>query len=381
MEVNAGKTKAMMVSGGKWLARQSTPAYKRRMTGEGLTYRAKKRRRVQCPLCAEAMTDSYLPDHLRYIHYLRRDDNNALNNDDDDAHNDGEEEKEAESAAEEEEEDDPEITYRMSMISRQDKGACPKCSIEITSRRGMRRHFMHRHLNDKIIIDEEGELPRCPRCGLFGNHGRTHHLSAGCIDGKIRKDRRDMKRVQRQAQKVRFTIGDEEIETVHHFKYLGRITSDDDDDLPAVRDNLKKARMRWARVSKILKREGATAKSMGKFYLAVVQSVLLYGSETWVLSKKMKGMLESFHHGCARQMTRRFIRPDPENDGEWIAPPTAITLAAAGLLPLMSYVEKRKAAILVFAETRAIYRRCRRSTPIPGNVNQLIWWQSPARLA
>jgi hypothetical protein len=29
--------------------------------------------------------------------------------------------------------------------------------------------------------------------------------------------------------------------TVKEFKYLGRITSDDDDDLPAVRDNLKKA--------------------------------------------------------------------------------------------------------------------------------------------
>jgi hypothetical protein len=26
---------------------------------------------------------------------------------------------------------------------------------------------MHRHLNDKIII-EEGELPRCPSCGMFG---------------------------------------------------------------------------------------------------------------------------------------------------------------------------------------------------------------------
>jgi hypothetical protein len=34
--------------------------------------------------------------------------------------------------------------------------------------------------------------------------------------------------------------------------------------------------------------------------------------------------------------------------------------------------------ILRFAETRAIHRKCRRSTPMAGNVNQLIWWQLPA---
>jgi hypothetical protein len=37
-------------------------------------------------------------------------------------------------------------------------GECPKCQENIKDRYGMRRHFMHRHLNDKIIIEEEGEL-------------------------------------------------------------------------------------------------------------------------------------------------------------------------------------------------------------------------------
>jgi hypothetical protein len=114
---------------------------------------------------------------------------------------------------------------------------------------------------------------------------------------------------------------------------------------------------------------------MGKIYLAIVQSVLLYGSETWVLSERMRRMLEGFHNRCARQMTRQFIHPDPEHEGEWITPPVAATLTAAGLQPLMTYIEKRKARILVFAERRAIYRKCRRSAPIASNVNQLIWWQ------
>jgi ribosome-binding protein aMBF1 (putative translation factor) len=107
---------------------------------------------------------------------------------------------------------------------------------------------MHRHLNDKIIIEEEGELSRCLNCGMFGHHGRGHQGTKTCKTGKIRKDLRDMKREQTRARTTRFKIGDEELETVKEFKYLGRITSDDDDDLPAVRDNLKKARARWARV-------------------------------------------------------------------------------------------------------------------------------------
>jgi hypothetical protein len=56
-------------------------------------------------------------------------------------------------------------------------------------------------------------------------------------------------------------------------------------------------------------------------------------------------------------------------------PPVAATLEAAGLQPLMAYIDKRKASILVFAQGRAIYRKCRRSTPIASNANQLIWWQ------
>jgi hypothetical protein len=114
---------------------------------------------------------------------------------------------------------------------------------------------------------------------------------------------------------------------------------------------------------------------MGKIYLAIVQSVFLYGSETWVLSERMTRMLEGFHNRCARQMTRQFIHPDPEHEGEWITPPVAATLTVAGLQPLMTYIEKRKARILVFAERRAIYRKCRRSAPIASNVNLLIWWQ------
>ena len=44
---------------------------------------------------------------------------------------------------------------------------------------------------------------------------------------------------------------------------------------------MKKARLRWAHTSRVLAREGARPKVSGFFfYKAVVQAVLLYGSET-----------------------------------------------------------------------------------------------------
>jgi hypothetical protein len=74
---------------------------------------------------------------------------------------------------------------------------------------------------------------------------RSTHRRAKVQVGTIRKDQRDMRREQYQARLVKFNIGQEVIETVQDFKYLGRITSDDDDDLPAVRKH-EEARKRWA---------------------------------------------------------------------------------------------------------------------------------------
>jgi hypothetical protein len=57
----------------------------------------------------------------------------------------------------------------------------PKCDQPIFDRNRMWHHFMHRHLNDKIIIDEEGEFPRCQLWTFWvtpanpQKHARVHH--------------------------------------------------------------------------------------------------------------------------------------------------------------------------------------------------------------
>jgi hypothetical protein len=70
---------------------------------------------------------------------------------------------------------------------------------------------------------------------------------------------------------------------------------------------------------------------MATFYKLIVQSVLLYGSESWVLKKYMVGKLNSFHHMCARFITGRHIQ---QIDEEWIYSNTQETIKQANLLTI-----------------------------------------------
>ena len=49
-------------------------------------------------------------------------------------------------------------------------------------------------------------------------------------------------------------------------------------------------------LSRLLERNGVPPKARGMFYQAVVQSVLLYGCETWTINDQMMKALEGFHH-------------------------------------------------------------------------------------
>ena len=64
------------------------------------------------------------------------------------------------------------------------------------------------------------------------------------------------------------------------FKYLGIFLTAEDDDWPKVVCNLRRVRQKRARLTRILIRDGADARKSGQIYLTVVQSVLIYGSET-----------------------------------------------------------------------------------------------------
>ena len=219
----------------------------------------------------------------------------------------------------------------------------------------MRHHFRNRHPDDTIIVEEEGlqALPQCVECGLFQrNVGRKHQTSADCKKFAAARKRRQDAEEQKTAEQTIFYIGEYPIKNVREFKYLGRILDDEDKDSPAIARNLKRARQKWGMIGRILSKEGACPKSMATFYKAILLSVLLYGSESWVLSQSMLRNLESFHRRCARYITGRHIRENA--DGTWTCPDSKTTLSMAGLLPIDQYIRTRAATVMRYAKERSI---------------------------
>ena len=103
---------------------------------------------------------------------------------------------------------------------------------------------------------------------------------------------------------------------VTSFKYLGQVLTAEYKKWIAVVSYPKRARQKWAWMTRILSREGVYAWTPGNIYLAVVQSVLLYGSETWVMRPHIKRVLGVFHHRLDRRLTGR--QPQKGRDRVWV---------------------------------------------------------------
>ena len=129
------------------------------------------------------------------------------------------------------------------------------------------------------------------------------------------------------------------LDNMSDFKYLGRVMTAGDDDWPAVAGNLSKARKSWGRLSRILFREGADARVLGNFFKAVVQAVLLFRAETWVITPRMERALDSFQHGAAQCLTGR--KPRRRKNGRWVYPPLKEAMREAGSEGIRKFITRR----------------------------------------
>ena len=121
---------------------------------------------------------------------------------------------------------------------------------------------------------------------------------------------------------------------------------------------------------------------MGRFYLAVIQQILLHGSESWIISPTSQRLLESFHHRCARYMAHRHIRRC--TDGSWEHPDTAHVLMCCGLSPIMTYIAQRKTRLLnhYAMPSSALYSQCLASHPfVSSAVHWQVWWTTPVDMS
>ena len=110
------------------------------------------------------------------------------------------------------------------------------------------------------------------------------------------------------------------------------------------------------------------------FYKAIVQSVLLYGCETWVVSPKVLQVLEGFHHRAARRLSGRSAQYLPRED-RWVYPPIEEALEKAGLFRLAHYIGVRQNTLAESIATRPILDICRCAERLSGSSRHESWWR------
>ena len=102
-------------------------------------------------------------------------------------------------------------------------------------------------------------------------------------------------------------------------------------------------------MKRILSREGADRRVSGNFFRAVVQQVLLFGAETWVVTPRIERALKSFMHGDARRITGR--QPRRGWDGKWFYPSLEGAMKEAGFKEIRTSITNRQNTVAQYIAT------------------------------
>ena len=111
-----------------------------------------------------------------------------------------------------------------------------------------------------------------------------------------------------------------------------------DNDWPALVRNFSRARAVWKRMTKILIREGAEPRVSGFFFKAVVQAVLLFRAETWVVTSCMGRVLGGFQYQVVQRLTGRI--PRRKTDGNWYYTLAETARDELGFQKMEKYIRK-----------------------------------------
>ena len=115
--------------------------------------------------------------------------------------------------------------------------------------------------------------------------------------------------------------------------------------------------------------------TMAKFYMAVVQVVLLYGVDAWAITGKNWKKLKSFHNYALRHMTgRHIIKKEGE---EWKYPCHADLQWQCGLFGIDTYIQRRRGTLRKYLEEnrRDLLEEAERTKTAARNANKVLWWK------
>ena len=106
--------------------------------------------------------------------------------------------------------------------------------------------------------------------------------------------------------------------------------------------------------------------------MAVVQAVLMFGYNKWVLSPSLKKLLKGFKHRSERRMTD--IGTKRQRDGTWVYPPIGAALSMVGLEDIGVYIALLHNTVTQYIANRPIMDLCLAAERKPGMCLSRQWW-------
>ena len=226
-----------------------------------------------------------------------------------------------------------------------------------------------------MLEEHLNPLPKCKHCGSQVPAGRLntrHYASENCKQGEERRLRCKTLQSCFESSRVSFQFNAEDLPSSEAFPYLGRTIAYNNSDWSAVYQNLRISQRGWRVIVRVLVKTGATARARGMMYKSVARSVLLYGSESWVVTGEMLTVPEGFHHRAARRITG--MTATRGAGGEWEYPPVAAAMEATGLHPIRGYIRRRQATIAEKVSLRPMYELCAEAERMTGMRQMSRWW-------
>ena len=106
-------------------------------------------------------------------------------------------------------------------------------------------------------------------------------------------------------------------------------------------------------MKKVPTKTGVTVRAHEMIYKTVVQTVLLYGSRSWIVTKDMLKIMEGFHHQADQRIAGISYRKFAE--GVWEGSLMEEDLEVSGLCPMKEYIQRWQAEITENITNQPIY--------------------------
>ena len=122
----------------------------------------------------------------------------------------------------------------------------------------------------------------------------------------------------------------------------------------------------------VLERRVEPVRYRGAMYNAVAQSVLLYGSNSWVVTWEMLKVLMSFHHRVERRITGTTYKHG--SGREWDYPEVEEAMDSVGVHPIGVYIKRQQTTITERVDCQPVYALCTEAERMPGMSRVVHWW-------